>query len=119
MDNLSLLQQLQATNNAGFKDIFSDYTDPLDAIGMANQGQGPTVMNASALGGGGDSLFGDLFSGQNFGSTMGGIAGLGQMLYGMNMGNQMMDENKRNNSLYRRIMNEQSQQRTNAINSWT
>ena len=72
------------------------------------------------------SLFGDLFnttpqglfSGQNFGSTMGGLGGLAMAGLGGLLGHEQLKETKRNNSFYRDIMGQQHDQRTNAINSW-
>lgn len=78
-------------------------------------GLGGTTPMTSA---GTSSLFGDMFNGENFGSTLGGIAGLGQLGMGLYFGNQMMDENKRNNSLYRQIAREQQNQHNASVKSW-
>ncbi len=47
---------------------------------------------------------------QNFGSLMGGIGGLAQGtagLYGMYLGNRQLKDQEKNNSLYRRLAQEQ------------
>jgi hypothetical protein len=59
-----------------------------------------------------------IFSGKNFGNTMGGLGGLGLGLLGGYFANQNLKETKRNNAFYRDIMGQQNRQRTEAINSW-
>lgn len=66
----------------------------------------------SQLGGGASSMFSpDGMKG--LGSIMGGVSGL----YGMYLGKQQLDDQKANNSLYRRLANEQNQRRVGFENN--
>ncbi len=83
----------------------------------------PSLENQGVQGGLYSSLSnnnGGAFSSQNLGNTLQGIGGIAQGtagLYGMYLGKQQLDDQKANNSLYRRLAQEQQTNRNNFTSS--